>query len=370
MKQTAIILLGLVSVIFVAKYSARLGEHGVISGVLYVLLFVGVAFAAMYFDSRSNLIATSRYMMLTVGGLTILSLVAVLVLPSGSRVGRLPAIEIWLSDLLAGAFPYHAPNLPSGFPVLFLLALPAYAVGNAGILEAAGIALFGAALLKIERNGTQNHWLPLLLLLLLPSVYYEILVRSELFFNMALVLALIIFTDECLAQKETKWKLAGVAILFGLVLSTRSVVGLAYVIYVLWRFRNDPLRGIGFTAIVVLTFLLTLAPFVLWNPALFFSNGPFSIQIGYLPLWIILLFLGTAAVAGFAVRGLREVIFATGLLLFAMVLTAFLLRVAEAGLHSTLYMDRFDISYFVFCTPFLLFSLQPPGGNSIIALRT
>ncbi len=357
MKQTAIILLGLVSAIFVAKYSARLAEHGVLYGVLYFLLFVGVAFAAMYFASSSNPKAGGRFLILAVGGLTILSLVAVLALPSGSRVGRLPAIDIWLSDLLTGAFPYHAPNRPSAFPVLFLLALPAYALGNAGILEAAGIALFGAALLKGERDGTKSFWLPLLLLLLLPSTYYEIVVRSELFFNMALVLALIIFTDDFLARQEVKWKLAGLAILFGLVLSTRSVVGLAYVIYVLWRFRNDTLRGISFSAIVVLTFLLTLVPFVLWNPAFFFSNGPFSIQIGYLPVWIILLFLGTAAVAGFAVQGLREVIFATGVLLFAIVLTPFLLRVADAGLGATLYTDRFDISYFVFCTPFLLFSL-------------
>ncbi len=358
MKHTAIVLLGIVSAIFVAKYSVRLGAHGILFGAMYFVAFVGIAISAAQVADRLRTPLSGRLLALATGGLAVLALIAVLILPPASRVGRLPAIEVWLSDLLAGAFPYHAPNQPSGFPILFLLAFPAYALGNAGFLEVVAIALFGAALSKRDRMETRGAWLPFIVLLILPSIYYEVIVRSELFFNMTLVLALIVFTDEYLAGQKVDWKFVGRAFLFGLVLSTRSIVGLVYVTYALWRFRHEPLPGVLFSLVVVLTFLLTLAPFIVWNPALFYSNGPFSIQFGYLPLWIVLLFIAAAIVAGLAVRELEEVLFASGVLLFAIVFAAFLLRVNEAGFGATLYMDRFDISYFVFCTPFLLYSLH------------
>ncbi len=357
-KQAAIVILGIVSAIFAAKYSARIGAPGIIFGIVYCVVFVGAATATVHFAPRWRAPRCRNLLALAVGGLSLVALVAVFVVPSASRVGRLPAVEIWLSDLLAGTFPYHAPNQPSGFPMLFLAALPAYALGNVGLLEVVGIALFGAALLKWDGRKTQEDWVPLVLLLLLPSVYYEVIVRSELFFNITLVLALIIFTDERLARGRTTWGLVGFALLFGLVLSTRSVIGLVYGIYVIWRFRHEPLRGMLFTGIVLLTFALTLVPFLIWNPGLFVSNGPFSIQFGYLPLWIVVLFLGVSIYVGFVVRGLRQVLFACGVLLFALVFTAFLFRVGETGLSATVLADRFDIAYFVFCTPFLLLALH------------
>jgi hypothetical protein len=358
MKQVAIILLGIVSGIFVAKYSARLGVPGIPLGVFYFAVFVVVAMAATYIAPRSDQPSTGRLLLYATGGLSMLALVAVLFLPPASRVGRLPAIEAWLSDLLAGVFPYHAPNQPSGFPMLFILAFPTFVLGNVGLLEVLGVAVFGTILWSRGKTGAKGGWVPLVLLLLLPSMYYEVIVRSELFFNMILVLALVVFTDEYLATNNCNRKFVGSAVLFGLALSTRSTIGLVYVIYVLWRFRSAPLRGAFFSAIVILVFLLTLIPFVVWDPAHFFSNGPFSIQFGYLPLWIILAFFGAAVIAGLAAHDMMDVLFYSGVLLFAVVFTAFALRVNESGVSATLYLDRFDISYFVFCVPFLLFSLH------------
>ncbi|RPH36881.1 hypothetical protein EHM92_03785, partial [bacterium] len=298
MKYTAVVLLGIVSAIFVAKYSARLDAPGILFGALYFVVFAGAAVTTVGYASRSDSPVTGRLLMLAVGGLSVLALIAVVLLPPVSRVGRLPAIEVWLSDLLAGNFPYHAPSQPSGFPVLFALAFPTFVLGNVGFLEVLGIALFGVALWKWVEGGKRGNWLPLVLLLLLPSFYYEVIVRSELFFNMTLVLALILLADQYLARKDMSWTFVGIAILFGLVLSTRSVIGLIYVAYVIWRFRQRPLQGVYFSGIVLLAFLFTLVPFIAWNPGLFFSNGPFSIQFGYLPLWIVLLFLGVAVIAG------------------------------------------------------------------------
>ena len=358
MKSTAALLLAFVSAIFVAKYSVRLGAPGILSGLLSGIFFLTLAIAAPGFARRFRAPLTGRFILLVTGGLSILALIGILLLSPESRVGRLPAIDVWLSDFLGGTFPYHAPNQPSGFPMLFIMALPAYLLGNTGLLEVAGIALFGAALWKMNKEGTAGGWVPIALLLLLPSFYYEVIVRSELFFNMTLVLALILFSDEYTARRDSIRKFPGIAILFGLALSTRAIVGLVYVVYVLWRFRREPLRGAAFAAVAVGTFFLTLLPFVLWNPGLFLSNGPFTIQFGYLPFWIILGVLGAAAVAGLLVRERREVLFSIGVLLFVVVFIAFCLKVLESDVSATLSIDRFDISYFVFCTPFLLVSLN------------
>jgi hypothetical protein len=357
-RQTAVILLAAVSAIFVAKYAVRLGAPGLFSGALYFTVFVGSAAAALQIASRSATLLKSRSILIATCCLALLALIGILVLSPTSRVGRLPAITVWLSDLLAGSFPYHAPNQPSGFPVLFVLALPAYLLGNSGLLEVAGVAFFGVALWKMARGGMRVSWVPFLLLLLLPSFYYEVAVRSELFFNMSLVLALVLFSEEWLAPEKKDRTMAAVAILFGLALSTRAIVGLVYIVYVLWRFRGRPFRGAAFSLTVLMTFLITLVPFILWDSGLFLSNGPFSIQLGYLPPWIIVVFLVAAGAAGLLVRDRREMLFASGALLFSIVFIAFLFSVVESGLVATLSRDRFDIAYFVFCTPFLLVSLN------------
>jgi hypothetical protein len=323
---------------------------------LYLFGFVALLLMAQRVDIHHVKFINAMSLAIIFGGVALIELAAIYLLPQASRVGRLPALIEWISSLQVGKFPYHTSIEPSGFPFLFLFAYPFYLLGNLGYLEVLGTLLFGISILRNEKFENQSAGLQTLAFLLSPTIYYELLVRSELFFNMSLVLALIILSNAYLSEQKPDWRFAIIGILFGLVLSTRSVVGLVYAIYVAYRFRRNVRNGILFSAIVLLVFLLTLLPFVVWDPKLFFGYGPFSVQFAYLPMGVAGTFIVVSALVGWSACDLSKTVYLSGLVLFVVVAIAFLLRTSSVGIVASLFGDGFDITYFIFCTPFLLLS--------------
>jgi hypothetical protein len=357
-----ILLLGLVNSLFILKYSVRLGNPYALLAPVYLIGFVTLLLVAQRVDFHHVRFINAQSLSVVLLGVGTMELLAIYVLPQESRVTRLPALIEWLSSLQVGKFPYHTSTEPSGFPLLFLLAYPFYLLGNLGYLVVLGTLLFGISILRNETFENQTAWLQFSAFLFLPTVYYELLVRSELFFNMSLVVALIVLSNAFLSKQKLDWRFAITAILFGLVLSTRSVVGLVYAIYVTYRFRTNIWNGIIFASMVLAVFSFTLLPFVLWNPELFFAHGPFSVQFAYLPIWVDVVFITISTLLGWNASNLNDLVYFSGLTLFALVAVAFLLRISAIGIGASVFGDGFDITYFIFCTPFLLLSLQ--GGES------
>ncbi len=350
--------LGLITALFVLKYVLRAGGPGWIAAAVCLALWFAVVFlfrprtaAGGGLWSRRNLIGVLFLVCLAAFVLTV-------VWPEGNRVGRLPAFRDWITNLFSGHFPYDDPVLTSGFPVIYLIAIPAYLAGNIGLIQVLALGFFSFAVMRQSGSDLRSAWLQTAALLLLPTVYYEVLVRSDLFFNMTLIILLILLTDGPLEARAGWRRLAWIGVLFGLALSSRTIVGLVYAVYLPYRFRTQIPRGILFSGIAIVVFLLTLLPFYLWDPALFLAKGPFGAQLRHLPVWIDLLFLAAAVLLGWTARDLQGVLFRSGLLLFGTVAVAFCLAILDEGFQAILSIDRFDISYFVFCTPFLLLSLR------------
>lgn len=352
------VVLGFVGSIFIFKYGAR---HSALLGLTAVLYLPVFLLAVGWISGHRTKIRsdisrkTNLYLLALV---TLISAVLVMTLPEKSDVSRLAAISGWLKNFLDGHFPYGISVNPSPLPVLFFLALPFYLVGNPGLLEVAGVLFLGIAVLRMNRDDTRRASAQLLTLLLLPSTYYELVTRSELFFNVSLVILVLMLADEAVMPGKTDLKFFGIAVAMGLALSTRTVVGLAYASFVVFKFRSGNFKnGLRFSFVVMLTFCLTFVPFIIWNFHEFVLDGPFAVQFGYVSFPVMMVSLGMAAIVGFVSEGIEEVFYLSGLLVFGLVLWAFIQRSVLIGLADAFFGSRFDVGYFILCVPYLVLSI-------------
>lgn len=342
--------------LFVLKYAGRSGVA--FAAAIYFIVFLGIArYFTICYDLAGKFLSR-RILLLFLVFVSLLAFLAVYCLPENSRVARLPAISEWISHLLNGDFPYGGPMNPSGFPILFLLAVPVYYLGNIGLLEVIGIFLFGIVIIYDEKNDVRAAWYKLFILMLLPIVYYEVITRSELFFNMSLALALVVVTDKYLNEHEVGTKFFVFAIGFGLVLSTRLIVAPLYAIFVIHKFKGSLAKGLVFSSTVILAFALTLLPFLIWNSSAFISDGPFRLQFAYLPKWGAVAALLASVILGFASREIKDVSSFAGMTIFGTVALAFIWALCQIGFKQVVSRDGFDIGYFILSVPFLLFGLN------------
>jgi hypothetical protein len=271
--------------------------------------------------------------------------------PKDFRVGRYAALLEWLERFLSGIFPYGGLTRPSGFPFLFLFALPFYLLGDLGLLQIFSFLLF--AYLLFLRKGNLST---IIFLLLSPGFYFEVLVRSELFTNMVLILSYLILWQKR-AEQIKKSFLIPYGLLGGLLLATRGIALFPYLIFFPGDFRREGEKGIIFSLSLAFGFLLVNLPFFLWNPKEFIRSGPFSIQAAYIPFWLLLLSFPLGLIYG--LKGRKEDSFpALSLFTFFLVFLPFLLTVFNYGFVATLFNTKFDISYFLLSLPFLLYSID------------
>ena len=355
------VLLAFVGAIFVLKYSARiLNNTGFpeLCAALYSLAFLSLrTFIGKLEQNQSAHTADRHYFVAALSCLLIAALLMITLAPETNRVTRLPAIKEWIELLLARKFPWGTQTQfnPSGLPFLFIVALPFYYAGKLGYLEFVGIALYCTAVIRIHPCA-QTRWLQIVTLLALPTVFFELLVRSDLFFNMLLGLMGVLLSERYLNTKKPNARFFGLASLFGLALSTRLIVAVLFTAFISYKFRQQKLLGLLFSGVVLTIFGVTLLPFILWNCPSFLAEGPFAIQLSYLPLGSATLCTVAAAFAGSKAIDLSDVLFITGVLLFILVVVAFISAAANLGFNTAVLRDGFDISYFIFCTPFLLLS--------------
>lgn len=286
-------------------------------------------------------------------------------IPETTRVGRLPAILDWLGNIERGNFPYRAESNPSGFPILFFLVSPFYMLGDVGYFEVFGLLLFIYMILNSVKTEKEFLVKVFLLFSAIP-VYYELAVRSELLANVTIFLAILIPYHKSLENSESRVVFYTGAILMGLLLSTRLVIGLLVLLFTIFQFRNNISKLILFSISSGLVFVITLIPFYLWDSEYFIANGPFSIQLLYLPTWGMLLFLIIILYSGLIISTLREYFFAGGLILFLVTLFSMSVTIFEYGLTNALFNDYFDISYFTFSIPLLILSIEDYENDKLL----
>ena len=195
----------LINGLFVYKYSTRFLPHPW----LWTLCYPCGVCALFFILVRDSDLKLKRHAnnALFIFSVILIALILVFVMqhfnPAQIRVTRFPALHDWISRLLNGQYPYTSPARPSGFPFLFLIAVPFYLLGDLGLLQIFAFLIFAYIIhYRFGSDGT-NRLRGLLLLVLSPVFLYEIAVRSDLFSNMVLVIAFMIITRHRVGHART-----------------------------------------------------------------------------------------------------------------------------------------------------------------------
>lgn len=247
-------------------------------------------------------------------------------------------------------------NPPGPMPFYYILALPFYAIGELGWYSVVGFFIF-YFILKFSEKSNQILLFFLLLLLISPFYLWEIVTRSNIFLNASLVLFSLVLLLKTFQDENKKIFLNG--ILIGLLLSTRNVFVIPYIVTFLFVLKSKQisfreLLKIGVISIIV--FIATFLPFV-WNHfSDFFIMNPFIIQSGFLmPSELSMICVLISLGAFWLCKKGNDIYFFSGVFLLLPIIIHFIYQIIIHGFHETFFNSRADISYFILCLPFFVY---------------
>lgn len=355
---------------------------------LFLFLFINLIFSIKYFSRVSTLalpisiVITSFYFLIfkyqeklqifgkhlkfaNILGFVVLIIASHLIfqkVPVESlNVDRWSVITSFWDNYFAGEYVYfalsHMNNYPGPMPFYYVVALPFYLLGELGYLSIIGLLVF-IILLKVLRKPLPTQTAYFIIIATSPFFLWEIVGRSNIFFNSTLILISIVYFFKTIKNKNLFWN----GIIIGLLLSTRNVYAIPYVIVFLFALKNRDIsikNTIIIGIIAMVTFAATFLPFVIGHFEDFQKMNPFIIQSSYLMPFefsfgcIVLSFLSF-----FVVKNRFDVYFYSGLVLFFTIALHFIWMSVQHGMYDAFYNSKADISYFILSIPFLLFHIM------------
>ena len=151
------------------------------------------------------------------------------------------------------------------------------------------------------------------------------------------------------------------SIIFGLLLSTRNVLIIPFIVLFLYILKNKIYSLSDFlkiSVIILITFAVTFLPFVINHFQSFLKINPFIIQSSFLmPSWLSFGCIIMTSISFYLVKQKDEIFFFSGFFLFLTILIYFFYQILMNGFQNTLFGSKADISYFILCVPFLLYFL-------------
>ncbi len=351
---------GFINALFVYKYAAMITNHNMIASLIYLAL-INIFFAVLH-THREKLVAgqsSKRIEAVFIGFLAIVLYIVMKQLdPAMIEVGRYPALYQWIERFLSGEFPYRAESKPSGLPFLFITAIPFYIVGELGLLHIVAFIAFSVILSMIPYQKPARDIPRLLILVVSPVFLYELIVRSDLFSNMILIIMYAIVLERVMRKPVTSLTIFLLGVTGGFVLCTRVIILLVYLPVMGLFIRTTGRRSIWLIIGNILGALAMTLPFLYWDRAYFLVEGPFAIQASYASPWTLLPVVLLAFVLTFRVKCLPDVYSSAAIILFLAVFLPFLYNLSLMGWGRVIFGDRFDISYFAFCLPFQILSFN------------
>jgi hypothetical protein len=357
MKHAILPIYLLVNGIFAYKYGARATPHFLPLTAAYSLFFAILFYALPRIPER--LFTGKIYVAMAAAYCVFCAALLHFVPQSSIRLDRHEMISLFWDNASNGINPYTPrtadSNIPSGFPLYFVMALPFYLIGEIGYLSLLGFALFAWLLYRREDIPLRGRTSALALLLASAAFNYEILCRSTIFLNSVLAVAVVAFYERYFSASRPGF--AATAVLTGLAVSTRSVIVAMLAPFFIFRLKTD------FTLKSTVWFLLVsgavfLATFV---PLLFYSGftdryNPFMVQANaFLPMSAILTALALAVAASFFIRTGAQYYGVVCLVLFGLAAFYSAYNVMIWGWTAAVFDSRVDFTYFSFCLPFLSF---------------
>jgi hypothetical protein len=249
----------------------------------------------------------------------------------------------WLTNLVNGVFPYnnsYAHNLP----FLYYINAPFYLLGDAGIISLFGLALFFLLILELSL-ANKELVIRIIVFLLLPIVYYEVVTGGNSLANAVLIISVIFIISKFIDADNINIKFFFLSFIFGALLCTRLIVLIPFLLSILFLFRHNIKKLLLFVLVSLLVCVALLVPFIRWDYSSFTLFGPFNGYITALPLWAYIILLIILLYTGWMISDIQELFFASGVILFIISLVIFF--------RSGNYFDEM-----VFSIPFLILSIK------------
>jgi len=366
-KKIAFFLFVLINFIFCAKYASRITDWYLplalgLAGVHFAIWKYRALFSKILF---LNFVNTILIVIFCIGCYYVLTKVPV----ESLKVDRWSVITSFWETHLSGEYAYFAKantgNPPGPMPFYFILAFPFYYFGELGLFSLLGIMVF---FLLLKYAKIQNHIITITLLLLCISPFYlwEIVGRSNVFINSVLVLFSIVYFNK--NEPLTLQRIIVTSILTGLLMSTRNVFAIPYVILFLFAWRSGRITFgnlvlIGTIALFV--FISTFLPFVIGHFKEFQTMNPFLVQSTFLiPFGYTVGFVLLAIFFGLTCKKAEDVYFFSGLTLFISIAVYIVYHFIDTGFTDTYFGGVGDISYFILSVPFLLYYSMTKTSNN------
>ena len=357
----------IVNVLFVAKYSTRISEKtGLLATLLAVVFYyILLRFVIHYYIYKEQVqrtwfkrIARSVCLLAFAGMLAAQYVID----PYSLQVDRWSALHFPIQNLLDGIYPYsantHLGGNASPFPVWQILHIPFYLLGNVGLSFFVAVALFLWSCWKVQ--GKDKALIISLLLCFSVAVWYEVTVRSDLITNFLLLAAIINLILPRMSQDWVEKKMWWIAIVVGLLSSTRILVFIPITLLLLPYFvKMNWHRQVGVSLLTLAVFVLTFVPFAMWGWQEFyhFQNNPWSLQTRQGNLLDFILFVPLAV---FLAMNYKRNVFRyyrnSALMFVLFVVVTFIHNMYEAE-DWCLFSSAYDITYLSTCLPFCLLAI-------------
>lgn len=356
-----------INFLFIYKYTPRINLNPFIIIVGYTILIGSVFF----FSNLAKNLKPKYYMLLYWASLTLIFIISIILFHRIDiyelKVDRWSTITGFLSKLFSGEYPYlaktHMGNYASPLPGLFIIFSPFYLTDTISYIQPVFIAIAGISILKATKD-TKSALFFNIMVILSPSLWYEIATRSDVFTNLLIVSLFILIYHSKSNLKTLKWPIQ-IGIITGLLVSTRGLVVIPLFIYFIKPFiLSDVTKRVKYLLAAVITLLATILPFYIWSPELFIKLNPLLIQTNRIPFVIQVFVIILAIIVGFTRKKFIQYANFSFLLIFGVMCFALIYISIYEGWYNTIYHHEFDISYFSTSLPFLFFALVFENRNN------
>ena len=356
-------IIGFINLLFAYKYGIRATSLALPISLIYILVFLFIPKLSNSIFDKYKVMSPTMILLIIVGLFVGIHIAGFTIVPVGKlNVDRWQIITGFWDSVKDGVYPYYPrtpdANPPGPMPLYFVFAYPFYLIGEIGFYSLLGVLLFAVFTYRYVNDKSSVLIINLLLIASL-SINWEIVSRSTILINSVLMLILMRYL---LTHNINKWKsLLISAAISGLLLSTRSIFILMFIPIILYKIRAKELSltqsaiwfGIAMTA-----YLLPLGMFTLIYPHDFWRMNPLIVQSEFLiPPYFVGVFILIALVLGIRTQTINRVYLSSGIALFTAILIYFCYHIATSGFETAYINSKADISYFIFCIPFLLYSM-------------
>lgn len=337
--------------VFAVKYGSRLLPYPLLWAIATPLVMIA-GFALADRSKKANL--SRRYIAVYATLSLALALVVIWkVDPETLQVDRWSVVDSFWRATESGNYPYHArshlDNPPGPLPGYFGVLWPFWKFNLLAVFSVLG------GILGLMRNPFRaTLWAVSSSLFLL----WEFITQSNLFTFTLLTLMYLSYIYKN-TSNFTLLRGLGIGILGGILLNTRSIMILAYIVYLPFLWNLHRMRLLPILTGILMGFIAPLLLLYLSFPTEFTTSPPWDTQTTeLLPPIYGLVFMGLAFAAGFAPLKALGPSTRTGLTYFIAMLIYTLHHAVQNGWNQVIWEGGVDWSYFIFATAFFIPSIK------------